>query len=913
MIAVPAIQDAPGHDARRRDAPERAVDVALRDGSTLHVRPVRERDATAMRAFFDALSVESIGLRFFGIPNVQWVTKWAVDVEQGDRYALVATTGPRQEIVAHGAYVRARSGEHAEVAFVVADAWQGQGIATIMLGQLAAAAQEAGVTVFTAEVLPHNHRMIEVFRNSGFPIELRGKGDVIEIRFPTSLSEDALVQFERREATAAAAALTSLLHPSSVAVIGASRHRGTAGAEVLHNLLADGFAGPVYPINRRARSVAGLPSFASISDVRAHIDLAVIAVAAADVADIARACGTAGVRSLIVLSSGFADSGPQGEARQRELLAICRERGMRLVGPNCLGVLNAATGARLHATFAGPMPPPGRVGVLSQSVGLGIAILELASRGGLGLSTFVSVGNKADISGNDLLQYWEQDADTAVAALYLESFGNPRRFSRIARRVSRAKPIVVVKGGRTQAGVRAARSRSGDLLSASEVTVDALFEQAGVIRADTIGELFDVASLLSMQPAPAGRRVAIICNAAGPGVLGADACQAGGLEVVELPANVRRLLASFLPATALLSNPIDMLASASGEDYRRAIEVLAGAGACDCILTIFVPPLARDAADVAAGIHAAAQSAGGVTVASVFMGCDGSVQCAEGERSVPRFGFPEDAARALAHAGRYGDWLRRPAGKVVSPEHVRPDEAAAIIVEALSTGAGWLEPAQVTALLDCYGLPLLESRIVRGVEAAVTAAGELGAPVALKGIAPGLLERSDAGAVRVGLERGAEIRRAAGEIRAAVAHSGRRLEAFMVQPMAGPGVELVVGIAHDSNFGPVLVCGLADPTAELVQDAAARITPLTDVDAREMLRSLRSFPLLAGYRGAPACDVGAIEDVLLRLSALVETHPEVAELDLNPLVATPHGAVIVDARVRLEAAPPTRPLSALRA
>jgi acetate---CoA ligase (ADP-forming) len=911
MVAVPA--NALDRDALRAQERERGIDVALRNGSTLHVRPVRDDDTAAMRAFFDALSVESIGLRFFGVPNVDWVTKWAVDVEGADRYALVATTGPRQAIVAHGAYVRA-GGDRAEVAFVVADAWQGHGIATIMLGQLAAAAHAEGITLFTAEVLPHNHRMIDVFRNSGFPLELRGTGDVIEVRFPTSLSEEAIERFERREATAAAAALSGLLRPASIAVVGASRQRGKIGGEALHNLLDAGFAGPIYPINRRARSVAGLPAFHSISDVRAHIDLAIVAIAADEVAEVARACGAAGVRSLVVLSGGFAESGAEGEERQRELLAICRESGMRLVGPNCLGVINTAADTRLHATFAGAMPPPGRVGVLSQSVGIGIAILDLAARHGLGLSSFVSVGNKADISGNDVLQYWEQDEGTTVAALYLESFGNPRRFARIARRAGAVKPIVAVKSGRTPAGARAASSRAGAMLSASDVTVDALFRQAGVIRADTIGELFDVAALLAAQPPPAGPRVAIVANAGGPGVIAAYACQAGGLEVVQLPAKVRRRLGAFLPPQAPVANPIDMRASASAEDYRRAIAALVSADATDAILAIFVPALERDAQAVAGEIHAAAQDARGVTLASVFMGANGPVgaAAADGELSVPSFGFPEEAARALAHAARYASWRARSPGELVAPQGVRPDEAAAIIVNGLGAGAGWLGPAEVAALLDCYGLPLVPWRVVRGVEGAVAAAAELGGPVALKGVAARLRGKAAAGAVRLGLRSGAEVRRAASEVRAAVAAAGHRLEAFLVQPMVAPGVELTVGVAHDPSFGPVIVCGSAGATAELIPDVVARITPLTDIDAREMIASLRTFPLLTGYGGAPSCDLAAIEDVLLRLSALVETHPEVAELDLHPLVASPRGALIVDARVRLERPPPAPSLSALR-
>ena len=895
------------------DAPDRAVDVALRDGSTLRVRPVAPGDAPAMRAFFEALSPESMGLRFFGAPNVEWITKWAVDVDYANRYALVATRGPERAIVGHGAYIRIDA-QRAEVAFVVADQWQGYGIATIMLGQLAAAAQEHGISVFTAEVLPRNHRMIDVFRNSGFPVELHSRGEVIDVEFPTSLSEEALTRFEARERTAAVAAVRSLLRPGSVAVIGASRRRGTVGGELLHNLLSAGFAGAVYPVNLHASSVAGVRAYRSIAEVPEPVELALVAVPAAGVADVARECGAAGVRAMVVLSAGFADAGPQGAQSQRELLAICRETGMRLVGPDCLGLLNADPGVRLHATVAGAMPPSGNVGFLSQSGALGIAMLELAGRLGLGMSSFISVGNKADISGNDLLQYWEEDPATDVVLLYLESFGNPRRFARIARRVGRVKPIVAVKGGRSAAGVRATSSRTGALLSSSEVTVDALFAQAGVIRADTIHELFDAAALLSAQPVPGGARVAIVSNAGGPAILCADACATDGLEVVALPADLRRRLRGVLPADASLANPIDLRAGASGEDYRQTIELLGRSGACDAVLTIFVPPLGSAAGDVERAIHKAASAAPALTVASVFMGSDVVVEQppAQGSR-VPRFGFPEDAVRALAHVARYSSWRTRPPGRMLECRGARPDEAAAIIARALGGDEQWLGPDAVAGLLDCYGLPLLGARVVRSAGEATAAAGEFAGPVALKALVGGLVHRSDVGAVRLGLQCGAEVRRAASEIRAAVTAFGHQLDGFVVQPMAPPGVELLVGVAHDPSFGPVIVCGSAGATAELMGDVAARITPLTDADAHEMLQALRTFPLLSGYRGSTPCDLAAIEDVLLRLSALVEAHSEVVELDLDPLVASPHGAVVVDARVRLEAPPPPRPLSALRA
>ena len=887
------------------------VDVALRDGSSLHVRPVARGDAGAIRAFLEGLSPESVGFRFFGSPNLDWVCGWSVDVDYVDRYALVATTGRGRgdgEVVAHGAYMRLDE-RRAEVAFVVADSWQGLGIATIMLAHLAAAACEHGISTFFAEVLPHNHRMIDVFAQSGFPVTRHDSRDAIEIELPTSITRQTAEHFEQRERVAAVAALRRFLQPRSVAVIGASRRRQTIGGELWHNLAEGGFAGNAYAVNERATSVQGANAYATIEQVPGPVELAVIATPAERVADAARRCAAAGVRSLLVISGGFGESGADGRERQRELLGICREHGMRLIGPNCLGVLNTAADVRLNATFAPGRPRAGNVGFLSQSGGLGIAIVEWAERFGIGLSSFVSVGDKADVSGNDLLQYWEQDAATSVILLYLESFGNPRRFARIARRVSQSKPIVAVKSGRSTAGARAGASHTGALVATSDVTVDALFAQAGVIRTDTVQEQFDVAALLAHQPVPKGKRVAIVTNAGGPGILCADACQAGGLEVVELPAQARSRLASFLDRHASLANPVDMIASASAEDYRRTIATLADADVCDAILAIFVPPLVTEAAEVARAIHAAGAETGDVALAAVFMTGGGPPpELADQVRRVPGFDFPEDAARALSHAASYGSWRRRPSGKLVEPAGCRPAAAAAIVARALGQGGGWLAPSQVSALLGCYRLPLVRSRTARTPAEAVAAAAAFGGPVALKAIAPGLLHKSDAGGVLLGLEGERAVREGAHELARAV----KPLRAMLVQPMVASEVELLMGVVHDESFGPVIACGAGGTRAELLGDVAVRITPLTDLDAAEMLRSLRSYPLLRGYRGAPACDVAALEDTLLRLSAMVQAHPQIAELDANPVAAGPRGATILDARVRLAPAAARRPEPSLR-
>ncbi|HYU58213.1 MAG TPA: GNAT family N-acetyltransferase, partial [Actinomycetota bacterium] len=635
----------------------REAEVVLRDGSTVHVRPVRPDDELAVRAFLAGLSDEARYFRFFsGSVNLDEQARSATRVDYRDRYGLVATFGADPRIVAHAAFVRTNV-DRAEVAFAIDGRFQGLGLGTILLGHLAEAAAENGVAVFEARVLPTNPRMIEVFRESGFPVEIRAEPGEILVEFPASLTEDALERFERREQIAAAAAMRNFLSPRAVAVIGASRSRGTIGGEVFHNLIATGFNGPVYPVNPKAEVVQSVLAFPTVGAIPGPVDLAVIVVPANAVVEAARLCGEKGVRALVVISAGFAETGDEGRERQRELLAVCRDHGMRLIGPNCMGILNTAPDVLLNATFAPNFPPVGKVGFLSQSGGLGLAVIDYANTLGLGVSSFVSVGNKTDISGNDLIQYWEGDDDTDLILLYLESFGNPRKFARISRRVGRSKPIIAVKSGRSAAGARATSSHTGALIAASDVTVDALFHQAGVIRTDTLAELFDVASLLANQPAPHGNRVAILTNGGGPGILCADACEAEGLTVPALSETVRACLSEFLPAEASLANPIDMIASASAEDYARAIETLGNDEDVDALIVMFVPPLVTRAEDVARAIREAAGSLPPTKpILTVFMSARGVPEELRGEGvRIPSFAFPRGGGsnagqdRALWH------------------------------------------------------------------------------------------------------------------------------------------------------------------------------------------------------------------------------------------------------------------------
>ncbi len=890
----------------------READVVLRDGSTVRVRPIRPDDEGALLAFLHGLSEEARWLRFFSAgSDLERTARRSVEVDYHDRLGLVALSGGR--IVGHAVYLRVADGR-GECAFAVADELRGKGLGTILLGHLAEAASENGVEIFEADVRPENHRMIQVFRDSGFPLRTHAEPGTVRVEFPTSLTADARERFEQRERTAAVAAVRSFLEPRSVAVIGASRSRGTIGGEVFHNLVTSGFPGAVYPVNPTADVVQSVAAYPSVTAVSAPVDLAVVVVPAAAVADVARGCAQKGVRALVVISAGFAETGEEGAARQRELVEICRSSGMRLIGPNCMGVVNASPAVRLNATFGPTFPPHGRMGFLSQSGALGLAVIDRAAALGMGLSSFISVGNKADISGNDCIQYWEEDENTDLILLYLESFGNPRRFARIARRVGRTKPVVVVKSGRSRAGARATTSHTGALLAASDVTVEALFRQAGVIRTDTLAELFDVASLLATQPLPAGNRVGIVTNAGGPGILCADACEANGLEVVLLPEPVKAELRSFLPAAASVENPVDMIASASAEDYRRVAHVLAASGAVDAVVTIFIPPLATRAEDVAEAIgRSARESQERVPFLTVFMQSQGVLQPDGGGARMPVYAFPEEAARALAFATAHAEWRRKPPGKIAELPDVRRDEAAGILASALTRGSGWLEPGEIADLFACYGIPMAEWRMAAGPEDAGAAAKELGGEVALKAVGPGLVHKTEAGAVRLALAGEPAVTAAAGEMAAAIGQTGSAPAGFVVQRMVPGGVEMLVGVVHDPVFGPVVACGAGGTAVDLLGDVAVRIAPISEADAGEMVRELATFPLLDGYRGAPKADVRALEDVLLRVSALVEEQPAIAELDCNPVMVLPDRALVVDARVRVEPPTPPVPLSGRRA
>ena len=889
------------------------ADVVLRDGSTVRIRPARPSDARRVEDYLIGLSPETRRLRFWSqAVNVTELAQRIVDVDYHDHLTLLVLAGGGEGTMIAGAQYIAMDGGRAELGLSVADAYLGRGIGSILLGQMAQAALANGVSTFVAEVLAENHRMINVFRASGFPVTLRAEPGSIEVEFPIGLTEDAAERFEERENESAVAAMRTFLSPSSVAVIGASRDSSTIGGRLFHNLLTAEFHGPVYPVNPKADVVHGVVAYPSIKETPGSVDVAFIVVPAAHVATVARECGEHGVRGLVVISAGFSETGGEGPARQDELVTICRDHGMRLIGPNCMGIVNTDAEVRLNGTFVTVSPPPGRVGFLSQSGALGLAVMQVATELGLGLSTFVSIGNKADVSGNDLVAYWGSDERTDVILLYLESFGNPRRFARLARNIGRRKPIVAVKSGRSAAGQRAAASHTGALLAASDVTVDALFAQAGVIRTDTLEEMFDVATILANQPAPRGNRVGIVTNAGGLGILCADTCEANGLRVPPLSEATMERLQTFLPAEASVGNPVDMIASATGEDYRRAIDAVAGDADIDAMIVIYIPPQATRATEIGhAIVEAVSDLDRRIPVATTWMSAKGLPdELQEAGTRIPSFAFPESAAIAMAHACRYGSWRERPEGRAPAFHDTDPDDAAAAIAEALGRGDGWLGADAVERTLVAYGLPVVRTHRAATPEEAGEAAAKIGGKVALKAFGEGVIHKTDLGAVRLDLASAGQVEAAAREMRERVTAAGVEVEGFQVQEMVEGGVEMLVGVVHDPLFGPVVACSVGGTTVELVRDVAVRVTPITDLDATEMVRSLRTFPLLEGFRGAPPADVRALEEVILRLGALVDAHPAIAEMDCNPVLVLPRGALVVDARIRVQTVAPDQPLAA---
>jgi len=873
----------------------------LADGSTIEIRQARPDDEQAVREMHAGLSQDNAYFRFFSLsPRApEREAARVCRLEDDGHLALLALLSGR--LVGVATYEVLATPGRAEIAFAVTDDMHGRGIATLLLEHMVSVARQQHLTAFEAETLPDNYAMQRVFADAGLEVERHFGDGVLKLTFPLPAADSEgfdsyLDAVEVRASRAEVASLRHLFEPVTVAVVGAGRRRGTVGREILHNIVTGGYPGQVFTVHPSAESLEGIECLHSVLDLPEAVDVAVIAVPPAQVVSVAADCGRRGVRNLVVITSNLGADGA-------ELLSVCRRYGMRLVGPNCFGI--AVPGARLNATFATREPRRGTAGLVMQSGGLGIALFEHFNRLGIGVSSFASVGDKYDISSNDLLTWWEQDDETRLAVLYVESFGNPRAFARTARRVSREMPVLTIVGGRSSAGQRAAASHTA-ATATPLVTQEALFAQAGIIATHSLGELVETAAFLACQPLPAGKRIAIVSNAGGAGVLAADACADTGLTVASLDAETQGRLAGLLPAGAALANPVDTTAGVDAETFQDCLAVVAADDSVDALLAIAVPTAV---ADLTSAIMTAKVSKPMAVAlldqADAVRLLPASDQGRDG-RLLPAYAYPESAAQALGHATRYVRWRDGERGRLPDIGGLDPASARKLISGFLSVQpeGGWLAEADAAALLASYGIPMIVTRPVTSAADAVEAASEFGCPVVLKAEVSGIVHKTDAGAVKLDLRGADEV---ADAYRQFSDQFGAGLQRVLVQPMLAGGVETLVGVVQERVFGPLVVFGLGGIATEVLGDHVARLSPLTDTDAQQMISGIRAARLLTGHRGSEPVDTEALAGVLLRVSRLADDLPEVAELDLNPVIARPQDVQVVDVRVRIAPATPRDP------
>jgi acyl-CoA synthetase (NDP forming)/RimJ/RimL family protein N-acetyltransferase len=875
-----APEPAPVHPAPRHWE----ADVLLRDGRTAHIRPIRPEDAELLVEFYARVSDESKYYRFFTpMPRLsdRDVERFT-QVDHVDRVAFVLLVAER--IIAVGRYDVVDAGE-AEVAFLVEDQHQGRGIAQLLLEHLAQAGRERGVEKFVAEVLPDNQRMIQTFRDAGYHVAGGYEDGVMMLEFPIDPTDTAIGVMQDREHRAESASIEAFFNARSVAVIGASRRQDTIGQALVRNLVLGDYTGRVYVVNQSATAVSGMPAYKTVGDIPDEVDVAIVAVPAEAVQDVVLDCAAKGVYGLVVISSGFAETGEEGRQRQRRLVGLARSYGLRLIGPNCLGVINTDPEVSLNASLSPVIPPRGRAGFFCQSGALGTAILEKVGNRGLGLSTFVSAGNRADVSGNDLLQYWEEDDTTEVVLLYLESIGNPRKFSRIARRVSRRKPIIAVRSGRTTQGVP--MGHAVRQIAAPPQAVDAMFRQAGVIQVDTLDEMFDVAQLVAHQPLPTGRRVAVVGNSDALGLLAADAAAAVGLMVTK---------------------SVALGAEATAEDFEDALDEAIDDPEVDSVVAVYIPPL-NVSGEAVANVLAAVGEQSDKPLVSTFLGAEGVPEllrvpdvagATAGRGSVPSYPAVEAAVRALARVVEYAAWLREPDDHKVEPLDVDALAAKRLVSEVLlrSPEGRDLETDELRALLSAYRIELWDARPVTTQKEAVAAGRALRWDVVLKATADHLRHRPDLAHVWRNIDSAAGMREAWNSLGEIITDPDKA--GFVVQRNSAPGVPVAIGGLEDLLFGPVVSFGISGPLSELLQDQSYRIPPLEGRDAAAMVREIKSAPMLFGYRGSEPVDTEAIEELIRLVAQLKNDLPQVRSLDLSLVLAGAEGLAVLTASGRVE-------------
>ncbi|WP_432479286.1 GNAT family N-acetyltransferase [Nocardioides sp. GXQ0305] len=868
----------------------RPADVLMSDGRIASIRPLAASDRAELGRIHDDASDDTIWLRFFAVDrtSAHRYVDHLFTAPSGVVTTLVATVADHIVGVATAEHLDART---AEVAFLVADREQGHGLGSLLLEHLAAACRDRGVRRFVAEVLTQNAGMVRVFLDAGFDLTRSTEHGVVTVEMSTQATARAIEAADGRECASEARSLAPLLLPASVAVVGVRRDGTGLGHAVLRSIVEGGFTGELSVVHPHLEEIDGVRAYRTLGDVPGHVDLAVVAVPAARVLAAIEDAAAAGTSAAVVISSGLAELGPEGAEVQRQALRVARAHDMRLVGPNCLGLMCNDPAIRLNATFTDSVPSPGGLAVASQSGGVGIALLDVARERGVGVRTFVSLGNKADVSGNDLLCAWLEDPDVTAAALYLESFGNARKFARLARRFSARKPLMAVVGGRSTSGRRAGASHTAAAASPA-VGVDALFSQAGVIACQSAEAISRAALLLDQQPLPAGRRLGIVTNAGGLGVLAADSADSTGLLVPELSEAVRHELAHHVNVTTGTSNPVDLGAGAGADHLTGVVDVLLASGEVDALLAVLVPTTVAPARPLVEALAAVRTRCPATPVVLVGLGGLG-----EGAGDVTVYHAVDHALEALDHAARYAEWRRTPASEPPAPDLDRAERAratAARLVAASEDPVHWLHPADVDDLLTPYGLGPVGTLAADARTAGEVAAG-LGFPVVVKVADPAVLHKTDRGLVRVGLRTADDVARAAREF---AVELGSEEVPVLVQPVVS-GVEIALGVARDPTFGPLVMVAAGGVATGVLDDRVFLMPPFSRQDAARAIRSLRSWPLLDGYRGAPRVDLASLEDLLLGLGELSGDVPQLAELDLNPVMCRPDGTIVVDAKVGL--------------
>ena len=862
------------------------ADVLLRDGRTAHIRPIRPEDRELLVEFYSRVSDQSKYYRFFSpMPELsdRDLTRFTT-VDYRTRVAFILLVAG--QMIAVGRYDMIKPGQ-AEVAFLVEDRHQGRGIGQLLLEHLAQAGRERGIEQFVAEVLPDNVAMIHTFKDAGYQMKSAFEDGVMELEFRIDPTETAMGVMQQREHRAESASIERFFRPRSVAVIGASRRQDTIGRALVRNLVLGDFTGRIHVVNPNAGSVSGMPAWNSVGEIPGEVDVAIVAVPADAVQDVVLDCAAKGVHGLVVISSGFAETGEEGRLRQRRLVGLSRSYGLRLIGPNALGIINTDPEVSLNASLSSVMPPRGRAGFFCQSGALGSAILEKVQNRGLGLTTFVSAGNRADVSGNDLLQYWEEDDATEVVLLYLESIGNPRKFSRVARRVSRRKPIIAVRSGRSSQGVP--MGHAVRKIAAPGEAVDAMFRQAGIIQVESLEEMFDVAQLLAHQPLPRGRRVAVVGNSDALGLLAADAANSVGLVV---------------------NKQVPLGADATAEDFEDALDAAIDDPEVDAVAAIYIPPLnVPGAGEDVANVLAAVGEQSDKPIVSTFLGSEGVPELlrvpdvagsSAGRGSVPSYPAVEAAVRALARVVEYAVWLRTPDAPVEDAAVTDRDAARVLVNELLMHHPAGkdLEYGELRRLLAAYGIDLWDTRPVTSVEEAVHAAGELGWDVVLKATADHLRDRPDLAHVWRNIDSADEMATAWRSLNAIITDAASA--GFVVQRVAPPGVPLAISTMEDPLFGPVISFGIGGPLTELLGDRSYRIPPLHEHDAQDMVREIKASPLLFGYRGSEIVDVTEVERLVRQVATLQNDLPQVRQLQLPLVLDGAQGAAVLGASVRIE-------------